>query len=162
DGGAGKDGGEVQGRLRRVVEGVQMSSPGRAASSRGPFLFAPGMDTAFFDYELPSHLITHEPCHPRDHSRLLLLARMTHRPLRLSLVEKTPERHWLPRPEGVNGVDTPRILERYGRVPLPPYVGKGAAAEPDRERYQTVYARQPGAVAAPTAGLHFTAELLDR
>lgn len=50
-------------------------------------------------------------------------------------------------------------LERHGRVPLPPYLGR--EAEPlDRERYQTVYARVPGSVAAPTAGLHFTPELL--
>ncbi len=51
-------------------------------------------------------------------------------------------------------------LERHGQVPLPPYLER--EAEPaDRERYQTVYARRPGSVAAPTAGLHFTSELLD-
>ena len=45
-------------------------------------------------------------------------------------------------------------LERHGEVPLPPYIAR--QAEPgDRERYQTIYAREPGAVAAPTAGLHF-------
>jgi S-adenosylmethionine:tRNA ribosyltransferase-isomerase len=50
-------------------------------------------------------------------------------------------------------------LERHGHVPLPPYLGRDD--EPlDRERYQTVYARSPGSVAAPTAGLHFTDELL--
>ena len=50
-------------------------------------------------------------------------------------------------------------LERYGEVPLPPYVQREPTAE-DRERYQTVYARAGGSVAAPTAGLHFTPELL--
>jgi S-adenosylmethionine:tRNA ribosyltransferase-isomerase len=51
-------------------------------------------------------------------------------------------------------------LEEAGQVPLPPYIRR--EAEPsDRERYQTVYAEQPGAVAAPTAGLHFSRELLD-
>ncbi|MBF0340871.1 MAG: tRNA preQ1(34) S-adenosylmethionine ribosyltransferase-isomerase QueA [Magnetococcales bacterium] len=50
-------------------------------------------------------------------------------------------------------------LERHGQLPLPPYIVASDAAE-DRERYQTVFARQAGAVAAPTAGLHFTPELL--
>jgi S-adenosylmethionine:tRNA ribosyltransferase-isomerase len=59
---------------------------------------------------------------------------------------------------------TDELLERIGHVPLPPYIRRepGAPDEPeDRERYQTVYAREPLAVAAPTAGLHFTAEILD-
>ena len=46
------------------------------------------------------------------------------------------------------------FFEAYGETPLPPYIGR-PAGEADRERYQTVYAREPGAVAAPTAGLHF-------
>ena len=50
-------------------------------------------------------------------------------------------------------------MEALGHVPLPPYIER--EDEPaDRERYQTVYARKPGAIAAPTAGLHFTAEIL--
>jgi S-adenosylmethionine:tRNA ribosyltransferase-isomerase len=51
-------------------------------------------------------------------------------------------------------------VERYGRMPLPPYIGRDAEAA-DAERYQTVYARAEGSVAAPTAGLHFTPALLD-
>jgi len=51
---------------------------------------------------------------------------------------------------------------RLGEVPLPPYIKREAPDEHDRERYQTVYARVPGAVAAPTAGLHFTPALLER
>ena len=52
-------------------------------------------------------------------------------------------------------------LERLGHVPLPPYIRRGDEGT-DRERYQTVYARERGSVAAPTAGLHFTAEVLER
>jgi S-adenosylmethionine:tRNA ribosyltransferase-isomerase len=52
-------------------------------------------------------------------------------------------------------------LDRIGHVPLPPYIARPDSSR-DRERYQTVYARQPGSVAAPTAGLHFTPETLDR
>src|SRR5512143_934679 len=52
------------------------------------------------------------------------------------------------------------VFERCGEMPLPPYIGRPAEAQ-DRERYQTVYARALGAVAAPTAGLHFDSSLLD-
>jgi len=48
------------------------------------------------------------------------------------------------------------LLTRLGQIPLPCYIRRGQAEEPDRDRYQTVYARAAGAVAAPTAGLHFT------
>ncbi len=53
------------------------------------------------------------------------------------------------------------LLEREGHVPLPPYIERGDGAV-DQTRYQTVYARRPGAVAAPTAGLHFTDGMLAR
>ncbi|HEU4339816.1 MAG TPA: tRNA preQ1(34) S-adenosylmethionine ribosyltransferase-isomerase QueA [Planctomycetota bacterium] len=53
------------------------------------------------------------------------------------------------------------IVERLGRAPLPPYI-KRAPDAADLERYQTVYAERAGSIAAPTAGLHFTRELLDR
>lgn len=52
-----------------------------------------------------------------------------------------------------------QILDRIGHIPLPPYIDR-PDQHSDRQRYQTVYARNPGAVAAPTAGLHFDAELL--
>ncbi|OHE23713.1 MAG: tRNA preQ1(34) S-adenosylmethionine ribosyltransferase-isomerase QueA [Syntrophobacterales bacterium RBG_19FT_COMBO_59_10] len=57
------------------------------------------------------------------------------------------------------------FLDRYGRAPLPPYIKRRrdrSRSESDLERYQTVYARVQGSVAAPTAGLHFTHEVLDR
>src|SRR5438045_2606664 len=56
--------------------------------------------------------------------------------------------------------DLYEILERVGHVPLPPYIRRPDTPA-DRERYQTVFARERGSVAAPTAGLHFTPEILD-
>jgi len=57
--------------------------------------------------------------------------------------------------------DVFELIEQYGRLPLPPYI-EHAADQVDEQRYQTVYSKEPGAVAAPTAGLHFTEELLAR
>lgn len=55
------------------------------------------------------------------------------------------------------------IMEKHGSMPLPPYIGRARPTDDrDRTDYQTIYARAEGAVAAPTAGLHFTPELLDR
>jgi S-adenosylmethionine:tRNA ribosyltransferase-isomerase len=59
------------------------------------------------------------------------------------------------------GLDADSAIERHGHVPLPPYIRRPDRPA-DRERYQTVYAREKGSVAAPTAGLHFTSPLLDR
>jgi len=63
--------------------------------------------------------------------------------------------------ELLTGDDLLHAMETHGRIPLPPYIMRTANDE-DRSRYQTVYARQPGAVAAPTAGLHFDQPMLDR
>ncbi len=79
--------------------------------------------------------------------------------LEVAIVDGLPGGGRLVRLETPLAVDD--ALERYGHVPLPPYLER--EDEPlDRERYQTVYARVPGSVAAPTAGLHFTPELLER
>jgi S-adenosylmethionine:tRNA ribosyltransferase-isomerase len=60
------------------------------------------------------------------------------------------------------GADLEAALERFGVMPLPPYIKRPNLADPrDRDDYQTMFARIPGAVAAPTAGLHFTPGLLD-
>jgi S-adenosylmethionine:tRNA ribosyltransferase-isomerase len=61
--------------------------------------------------------------------------------------------------------DFETLLDRIGKVPLPPYIRRGPELEApcdDRTAYQTVYASEKGAIAAPTAGLHFTSELLER
>ena len=57
--------------------------------------------------------------------------------------------------------DLYEVLDRVGHVPLPPYIRRSDVPD-DRERYQTVFARERGSVAAPTAGLHFTPEILKR
>ncbi|MEX1097232.1 MAG: tRNA preQ1(34) S-adenosylmethionine ribosyltransferase-isomerase QueA [Planctomycetales bacterium] len=75
----------------------------------------------------------------------------------LTLREREPDGTWQAEPE--TPADPLAALERFGTTPLPPYIEREADAA-DRERYQTTFARAPGAVAAPTAGLHFTPELL--
>ncbi|MGD9896833.1 MAG: tRNA preQ1(34) S-adenosylmethionine ribosyltransferase-isomerase QueA [Candidatus Methylacidiphilaceae bacterium] len=83
-------------------------------------------------------------------------------PLRAEVVEIRP------RGERLLRFSRPFLLERFGSPPLPPYIRKrrSRSSSPvlgsDAERYQTVFARRPGSVAAPTAGLHFTPELLAR
>lgn len=77
--------------------------------------------------------------------------------LRVEIVDSTPGGGRVVRL--VTDLSVEEALERFGHVPLPPYLEREDEAL-DRERYQTVYARVPGSVAAPTAGLHFTPELL--
>jgi len=85
-------------------------------------------------------------------------------PLRLYLLEKKLNGHWIVQPKVENKTDLSsfELLQEYGQVPLPPYIRKGQGGEADRERYQTVYARQAGAVAAPTAGFHFTPRVFEQ
>ena len=80
-----------------------------------------------------------------------------HPPLELFLVEKCPSGRWLAKPK--KGGATAALLAAWGQVPIPPYIREGRADDADHDRYQTIYARHDGAVAAPTAGLHFTPEL---
>ena len=88
-----------------------------------------------------------------------------HRPdsgdeFRLTLVEiEADDGVWIVRPESTG--DPVKLLGQFGTVPLPPYIHRQLATEESWSRYQTIYARHPGAVAAPTAGLHLTPELLD-
>ena len=186
-----------------------------------------------YQYELPPELIAHDPCTPRDHSRLMVVDRrsgqieeMKFHELKYFLeagdslvfndTKVIPARLFGERLQGGKAeivlikrlsIDTWEVLARpgkkmqpgshirfgenfacqvldilpeggrvvrfmyegsfeevlalHGQLPLPPYISRnGAPKETDQEMYQTVYAAHPGAVAAPTAGLHFTQDLL--
>ena len=78
----------------------------------------------------------------------------------LTLLQRTPNKTWIARPSREGSPE--ELLQDIGHVPLPPYIRGGHDEANDAERYQTIYAANPGAVAAPTAGLHFTPELLEQ
>ncbi|HEY0048132.1 MAG TPA: tRNA preQ1(34) S-adenosylmethionine ribosyltransferase-isomerase QueA [Pyrinomonadaceae bacterium] len=81
--------------------------------------------------------------------------------LAAEVLEKTEAGHCVVRFESVG--DFNEVLEQVGQTPLPPYIKReDGNFDKDRERYQTVFAKQRGAVAAPTAGLHFTPEALEK
>lgn len=80
--------------------------------------------------------------------------------LRLAVRGRTSDRHLLAEPQAAGSAW--QLLECFGHTPIPPYIRNGMEDPADREHYQTVYAAAPGSVAAPTAGLHFTPELLHR
>ena len=78
------------------------------------------------------------------------------------ILERISDKKWIVRFHTESEFDT--FLETFGSAPLPPYIkrGKGKAQDPvDLQRYQTIYAKRPGSVAAPTAGLHFSEEILE-
>jgi len=95
---------------------------------------------------------------PAPGERVVLVDRAGRDAAELLLVGRAAGGAWLVRPVAAEGVE--RLLERVGRVPLPGYIRGGDAEPGDVERYQTVFARSSGSAAAPTAGLHFTTELL--
>lgn len=79
--------------------------------------------------------------------------------LACKIVERTPSGSFLAEVDYTG--DFFEILERIGKVPLPPYIKREAEPE-DKNTYQTIYAKETGAVAAPTAGLHFTMDLVEK
>ena len=80
----------------------------------------------------------------------------------LEVIAHTEQKTLVVRPILEEDEDSFTFLDKVGWVPLPPYIRSGRMTPADREDYQTVYAKEPGAVAAPTAGLHFTKELLEQ
>ena len=92
--------------------------------------------------------------------KIVLVDRDARKSLKLRLLTKFPEGIWTARPESDRS--TWEILDRVGRVPLPHYIRGGEMVTADLHDYQTVFASQPGSVAAPTAGLHFTTSLLEK
>jgi S-adenosylmethionine:tRNA ribosyltransferase-isomerase len=96
--------------------------------------------------------------HPVAGETVTLIDSRGREDVRLILGARQSEGVWLVRPE--SGEDAAAVLGRVGRVPLPPYIRGGEMVESDRRDYQTVFARREGAIAAPTAGLHFTEPLL--
>ena len=83
----------------------------------------------------------------------------------LRCIARTEQGHLLVKPEATDqwttiSTDPVALLERFGRIPLPPYIRDGQMVDADLTDYQTVYAKDSGSVAAPTAGLHFTDSLL--
>lgn len=99
---------------------------------------------------VPGETIQLQPAHQRSEQKNITL----------QMDSKDSEGYWTATIQ--SDEDHHSLLEHFGTMPLPPYMHRELATEEDRERYQTVYANQPGAVAAPTAGLHFTPDLLDR
>ena len=97
---------------------------------------------------------------PSAGETVLLTNRHGREDISLRLVEHLPGGVWIAEP--LSDEPTFDLLDRVGRVPLPHYIRGGEMTEDDRQAYQTVYARQAGSVAAPTAGLHFSEALLAR
>jgi len=105
-------------------------------------------------------ILAHTRGRPAIGERVLLEGRDGGATAALTLVGRAGGGSWLAAPDAAGSPEA--ILERVGHVPLPGYIRGGVEAAGDRERYQTVYARASGSAAAPTAGLHFTTELLER
>lgn len=96
-------------------------------------------------YLTPGETITLRDHDGRDSEQLVVCSRMDEGHLAVRPLEETP---------------IEAFLERFGRVPLPPYIRDGQMVDQDVASYQTVFAKHPGSVAAPTAGLHFSTDLI--
>ncbi len=97
---------------------------------------------------------------PQSGDVVQLEDRQGKRAMELVMVARMEDGSWIVRPDSDQTVD--QILQSVGRVPLPHYIRGGNMVDADLDNYQTIYARNAGAVAAPTAGLHLTKPLLRR
>jgi S-adenosylmethionine:tRNA ribosyltransferase-isomerase len=134
-------------------EGTRAQTGGRV---RGLYLQSPQADLWMVMLETRGRL--------RPGERITLTPKVT-----LELHQSLGSGQWLARLEAVPLPDTFSLLEQIGATPLPPYIvqerkvrHEPAATHDDAQRYNTIYASDPGSVAAPTAGLHFTPELFAR
>jgi S-adenosylmethionine:tRNA ribosyltransferase-isomerase len=102
-------------------------------------------------------------CKTRGHlkvgEQISLLDRRMRPAVKLWLIERLDDGQWLAQPDPQSTCSD--LLAQVGRIPLPHYIRGGRMVDSDVVNYQTIYAREPGAVAAPTAGLHFTKHLLE-
>jgi S-adenosylmethionine:tRNA ribosyltransferase-isomerase len=96
----------------------------------------------------------------RPGESIIIPGRLTQPPLELELIARTESGGWRMQPRAPGS--HLELLAIYGQMPLPPYIDRQEELPLDAERYQTTYSRVPGAVAAPTAGLHFTPEIFSR
>lgn len=121
------------------------------------------MDTALFDYPFPKELVAQHPLPGRDASKMMVLCRKTSNWKHRTFSEIT---EYLKSGDLLvvnNAHADPIEVEERKVPPLPPYIKRKTAedfTEEDFQRYRTVYASAPGSKAAPTAGFHFTGELL--
>ena len=92
--------------------------------------------------------------HPKAGERIVIEGGLC-----LTLISQGEAGRWVVRPD--SNESALKLLDQFGHVPLPPYIRQGKEDVSDRSCYQTIFASQPGAVAAPTAGLHFTENVLD-
>src|SRR6266849_4499884 len=134
------------------------------------------MHISEFDYELPAELIAQQPLERRDASRMMVVNRDSQtwaesnfalfpelvRAGDVVVINNTrvfPARLVGQRDPSGGRVEV--LIDEVGETPLPPYIKRdGGSTETDRERYQTMFAREKGAIAAPTAGLHFTPAIM--
>lgn len=116
---------------------------------------------ALFLEELPNgdwHVLAHCGGKPRPGEKVTI-----GQGAKLQLIDKLEDGSWRIAPEPPDSGKSARdILEVHGHIPLPPYIRDGRDTPDDRQWYQTVFAREAGSVAAPTAGLHFTEDLITR